>query len=154
MIFSNQFLPLPSEAQWQVDLCVMGYTLSLGATAVSELWYFGECRAELSPNSTMLTSSWRFATSARQTYDIPIDLCVTSPTFPCLVADVADFPVSPTQTYLLPTCHGNFSNHVDMSRWFKIAKHPRDLPVTWSMSPTSPKLPRDTCHGEVSGKLV
>ena len=31
------------------------------------------------------------------------------------VRNVADFPVSTRQTGLLPTCHGNFSNHLDMS---------------------------------------
>ena len=71
------------------------------------------------------------------------------------VRDVADFPVScrgrrqfprfaTTQTGLLPTCHGNFSSyHLDMSRWFETPKHPRDFPVTWSMSATSPRQVAD-----------
>jgi len=62
------------------------------------------------------------------------------------------------QTGLLPTCHGIFSNHYDMLRMFETPKLPRDFSVTWSMSTTShdksqtsPKFPRDTCHGKFWG---
>jgi len=81
-----------------------------------------------------------------------------SPTPQCLV-DVADFPVSPTQTGRLPTFHGNFSNHLNTSGWSETPKFSRDFPTTWSMSatscdksPTSPKISRDKCRGDVSGK--
>ena len=88
-----------------------------------------------------------FATSPRQTRDVPVDLSSTSPTSPCLVADVADFPVSPTQTGLLPTCHGNFSNHLDMSRWFGTLKHLRDFLAT------SRRLSRNFPMVRVTGKF-
>ena len=43
-----------------------------------------------------------------------------------------------------------------LSRWFETPKHPRDTPVTWSMSATIPvtsrRLPRYMYHVEVSGK--
>jgi len=44
------------------------------------------------------------ATSPRQTRDAPVNF----------VRDVGDFPVSPTQTGLLPTCDWNFSNHLNI----------------------------------------
>jgi len=103
---------------------------------------------DISPNSIITTSPWH----PQQTSDVPIDLSATAPTSPCLVADAADFPVSSTQTGLLPTCHGNFSNPLDMSRWFETPKLPCDFSATWSMSATSPKLSCDTWHRELAGK--
>jgi len=103
----------------------------------------------------MPTSSWcpRSATNSW----LPVDLSVTSPTSPCLVADIADFLVSPTQTGLLLTCHGNFSsNHLDMSWWFETPKLSRNFPVTWSISATSPWQVADfpeTFRWHVTGKF-
>jgi len=51
-----------------------------------------------------LSREWR----PRQTRDIPVDLSVTSP--------ISQFLVDKLTGLLLPTCHGNFSNHRHMSR--------------------------------------
>jgi len=53
--------------------------------------------------------------------------CRLPPCMSCL-----NFPVSPTQTGSLPTCHGNFSNHLDVSR----------IAMVWNPE-TSPPLPRN-----------
>jgi len=76
--------------------------------------------------------------SPRQTRNIPVDLSATSPTFPCLVADVAAFPVSSTQTgFVADLSRENCSNRLDMSRWYETPRLPRadmihvgDFPVT------------------------
>jgi len=93
-----------------------------------------------------LTSPW-------QTRDVPVDLSTTSPTFSCLVMVIDYFPVSLTRSRL-PICHGNFSNHLDMSWWFETPKHPHDFPVTRSMSVTSPwQVARGAPDPDPSGQI-
>ena len=65
----------------------------------------------------------------------------TSPFLPVASRVVScPFPnsIRTTQTGLLPTSYGNFSNHLDVSWWFEAPKLPLDFPLTWSMSATSP----------------
>ena len=97
----------------------------------------------------MPTSTWR----SRQVRDKPVTSpSICPPTSPCLVADVADFPVdlSPTQTGWLPTCYGDFASHLDMSRWFETPKYPRGFPVTWSMPAIAGDFP-ETSPGKFRG---
>ena len=94
----------------------------------------------------------------RQTRDIPVDLSATSPTPQCLVADGVDFLVSSTETDRLPTCHGNFSNHLNTSRPTRrfvvvdktvTGKFPGSRRLVVGKSPTS-VMSRES-HGDVSG---
>jgi len=72
----------------------------------------------LSPNSIMPTSPCR----PQQTCDVPVKLSATSLTSTCLVEDAS--PIFPTQTGCwLPMGHGNFSNHLDLSRRFETPKN-------------------------------
>jgi len=74
---------------------------------------------------------------------MPADSSATSPTSPYrVVSSLSPNSTRTTQTGLSPTFHGIFPNHLDVSRWLK----PRNFPVSWSTSATSPKYARDTYH--------
>ena len=82
----------------------------------------------------------------------PGDLSATSATSPWLVVDIADFLVCLTQTGLLPTCHGNFSNHLDMSWWSETPWVPRNKIHVSDFPVTSRQLQRNFSMTRVIGK--
>ena len=89
------------------------------------------------------------ASSPRQTRDVPIHLTATSPTSQCLVADVADFPVYPTQMGWLPTVTGIFQAIWTCCDGFKTL----NFPVTWSMLAASLWQVADFPTTRVTGKF-
>ena len=88
----------------------------------------------------MPTSPWR----PRQVCDKPL-------TFPLSCRECRRFSRFPDANGLVADLSLDFSNHLDMSRWFEINQSINQS-VNQSINQSRTKLFRDTCHGEFTGK--